>query len=281
MSFHIYMLIPIVMIASIMEPLSHPFFIRSLLVVILLAGVFPLYGNLVLVRQEANIAHTFAHIGLLWVAVWLWFDWSITVTILCSVIVTVCLLYFLWIKQSQNHVANNEIGAQLWLVGAILIVSQMSGYRADISSYLFWDILLLGQYDLWIVWAIVWVCLIVYRLFSRQWYAISLHKSLARSKNITVTGHSLLYLIALWLLIGGAMKIIGVLLVSAFLVLPSNIGKLLSTTKKQWIVVSILTCLIISIAALFLARHRDLPSWASIIWLLILLYLGSVAFSSG
>ena len=53
------------MIDSILSALSQPFFIRSLVVVALLAVVFPVYGNLVVVRQEANIAHTFAHIGLL------------------------------------------------------------------------------------------------------------------------------------------------------------------------------------------------------------------------
>ena len=50
------------MLDSIMTALAQPFFLRSLLVVTLLSTVFPLYGNIVVVREEANIAHTFAHI---------------------------------------------------------------------------------------------------------------------------------------------------------------------------------------------------------------------------
>jgi|GEM_PF-1850696 len=57
--------INIVMIDSFFLAVEQTFFLRSLLVVVLLAIVFPLYGNIVVVRQEANIAHTFAHIALL------------------------------------------------------------------------------------------------------------------------------------------------------------------------------------------------------------------------
>jgi ABC-type Mn2+/Zn2+ transport system permease subunit len=49
------------MIDSFFNALGHAFFVRSLIVVVLLAVIFPLYGNIVVVRQEANIAHTFAH----------------------------------------------------------------------------------------------------------------------------------------------------------------------------------------------------------------------------
>jgi ABC-type Mn2+/Zn2+ transport system permease subunit len=50
------------MIDSFILAIEQPFFLRSLLMVTLLAIIFPLYGNIVVVRQEANIAHTYAHI---------------------------------------------------------------------------------------------------------------------------------------------------------------------------------------------------------------------------
>jgi len=50
-----------IMIDSFLLAIEQEFFLRSLLVVALLAMVFPLYGNIVVVRHEANIAHTFAH----------------------------------------------------------------------------------------------------------------------------------------------------------------------------------------------------------------------------
>ena len=258
---------------SIFLALEQPFFLRSLLIVFLLAIVFPLYGNLVVVRQEANIAHTFAHIWLLGVAIWLRFDRSIELSILWSVIATVIFLYFLWANDSQNQVVHNEIWAQLWLVWAILLVSQMSGYRADITSYLFGDILLLGTQDIFFILGITIVCVVLYIFWGRRWFALSLHKSLAKSKNISVTWWYLLYLMALGLLIGGAMKIIWVLLVSASLILPSNIWKTLASNRTQRSTISIMICCIISVVALFLSWHLDMPSWASIVWCMIVLYI--------
>ena len=261
------------MIDSILTAIQQPFFLRSLGVVILLAFIFPLYGNIIIVRQEANIAHTFAYIALLGVAVWIWFDRPLLWPIFGSVLLTVLFLHLLWSQDDRSHVSHNEIWAQLWLVGAILLVSQMSGYRADISSYLFGDILLLWTQDIRVIASLVVITLILYVLFGKKRYALSLNQSLAISKNIPTTFLSLLYLIAIWLLIWWAMKIIWVLLVSAFLILPSNIWKLIAVNKAQRNLISVITGLVTSILALFLSRYRDMPSWASIVGVMIITYI--------
>jgi len=261
------------MIDSIFNALQQPFFLRSLCVVSILACVFPLYGNIVVVRQEANIAHTFAHIWLLWVALWLWFDRSIELSILWGVVATVVFLYAMWSGKSNSQVVHNEIWAQLWLVWAILIVSQMSWYKADITSYLFGDILLLGQQDVYGIIGIAVICLFLYIIFWKNWYALSLHYSLAKSKYVSMRWSYLIYLLALWLLIGWAMKIIWVLLVSAFLILPSNIWKSLAWNKTQRNRISSIVWVSASIIALFLSWYLDMPSWASIVAVMIVIYI--------
>jgi ABC-type Mn2+/Zn2+ transport system permease subunit len=225
------------------------------------------------VRQEANIAHTFAHIGLLGVAIWLRFEWSVELSILWSVLGTVIFLYILSTREQQNQTTHNEIGAQLWLVWAILLVSQMTWYRADITSYLFWDILLLWVQDIILISSIVWITGLMYYFFSDKRYALSLHKSLAASKGVNTTLSYLLYLIALGVLIWWAMKLIGVLLVSAFLILPSSISKWVASNIFQWKLFSSSICITLSSVALFLSWHYDMPSWASIVGCMIVLYL--------
>lgn len=267
------------MIDSIFTAVQHPFFLRSLLAVGVLTIIFPLYGNIVLVRQEANIAHTFAHLWLLWVALGLWFERPVERAIFGSVLATVGLLYRLWLDESSNHVAHNEIGAQFGLVGAILIVSQMSWYKADITSYLFGDILLLGSFDLYSIIIIALITGVCYLVWWKSWYATALDRTLAISKGIWVRVSYLVYLVALWLLIGGAMKIIGVLLVSAFLILPSNIWKLIATSQPKRVYISILVGVCSSMFALFLSWHLDMPSWATIIACLLLFYAVTVFFS--
>lgn len=260
------------MIDSIFIAIQQPFFLRSLIIVCLLAIVFPLYGNIVVVRQEANIAHTFAHLALLGVAIWLWFNRPVSLCILWSIILTVVYLYTASKSWATHILAHNEIWAQVWLVWAILIVSQMSGYKADISSYLFGDILLVWTTDVYTIAIISTLCLVVYIFFHKQRYALSLHHSLAISKWIPVRFQSLLYLAGLWVLIWWAMKIIGVLLVSAFLILPSNIAKSISNNTLQWKITWISTALLSSIIALFMSWHLDMPSWASIVWCLAVAY---------
>lgn len=260
------------MIDSILTALQQPFFIRSLVMVILLASIFPLYGNIVVIRQEANIAHTFAHIALFGVAIWLWFNRPLSLCILWSVIVTVLYIYYIWRSENTYTVAHNEIWAQFGLVWAILLVSQMSGYKADISSYLFGDILLLWNIDLITISIVCVVCAVLYALYHKKRYALSMHHSLAISKWISVTYASLLYLIGLGILIWWAMKIVWVLLVSAFLILPSNIAKIVAKNTFQRNIIWVSIAVVCSIVALFVSWYLDMPSWASIVGCMVIVY---------
>jgi len=261
------------MINSIIDALQYPFFIRSLLVIILLSIIFPLYWNIVLLRKEANIAHTFANMWLLWISIWLWFNWSIEWSILWSIILTIILISILSFKNKNSFDAINEILAQLGIVSAILIVSQMTWYRADINSYLFWDILLIKRVDILILVIITLVSLWTYYISNKRRYADSINTEIALSKNYPLRISSVLYLVILWIIIGSAMKIVWVLLVSAFLILPSNIAKVFSNNKKQRIILWITISTFTSILAIFLSRHFNFPTWATIVGLLIITYL--------
>jgi len=57
-----HLIFTITMINSIFEAFQYPFFIYALIIIVLLSIVFPLYGNIVILRKEANVAHAFAHI---------------------------------------------------------------------------------------------------------------------------------------------------------------------------------------------------------------------------
>lgn len=270
-------LIPIIMIdsliSSFVQALQQSFFVYALIVVVLLSVLFPLYGNIVVVRKESNIAHAFAHMWLLGIAVWLRYDIDLQWSIIGSVVVTIILLRFLSFRDRQSFDAINEIIAQWGLIWAILIVSQMTWYRADISSYLFGDILLITQSDV-IRLALLTVCAWGAYIRWHQWrYAWALNTEIAHSKGLSSQRVSLLYFVLLGTIIWSAMKIIGVLLVSAFLILPSNIAKLLARDQRQRVRYGIVVSLLCSLFALFFAWYYNLPAWATLVGALIMVYV--------
>lgn len=264
---------------SIRELLQQPFVIRSLIVVLAVSLVFPLYGNMVLIRRQANIAHTFAHMGLLGVAVAMLFSRPVFPTVIGAMILTVIGLILLGKTHPDSHDATNEILAQVWLVGAIIIASQLTGYRADLSSYLFGDIVLITQSDLWQIIVIGLILMVVYRRAYRYRLQSSLDPLMARTRQSYPLRYDILYLMMLGLLIAWSIKIIGVLLVSAFLILPSNIARLWSGSlrRRQWL--AIIIALVASLIAMLLALGLDVPLGAMIVAVLIVTYGVSVMIS--
>jgi ABC-type Mn2+/Zn2+ transport system permease subunit len=63
-------------------------------------------------------------------------------------------------------------------------------------------------------------------------------------------------------------------LVSAFLILPSNIAKIVAKNTAQWNSIWVGTALTCSIVALFISWYFDTPSWASIVWCMVVVYGG-------
>lgn len=116
----------------------------------------------------------------------------------------------------------------------------------------------------------------VYRFCHRQWLQSSLDPLMARTRQQHQSGYELLYLFSLGLVIAGAIQVIGILLVSAFLILPSNIARLRTTSLRQRQIRSIMTALLTSILALILALWRNIPTGAMIVACLLVVYGVSV-----
>ena len=76
---------------------------------------------------------------------------------------------------------------------------------------------------------------------------MSLDVSIAHSKQLKPTLSYLCYITMMGLLIAGAMKIVGVLLVSAFLILPSNSAQLIAKHRTQRNMIAMVICAMMSL----------------------------------
>ena len=257
----------------IIELLSFPFVQRALLLGILLAVVFALLWNLVLVRHDANVVHSLSHMWLLWIALWL-FIWLPTYPVMLLVIVLGgIVLHFLRDKGVLSWDATNEIVAQFGLVGALIIFAYISWYIGSIEQYLFGDILLISRMDAWVSVSLSVVVLVVTSLLFIKLFAVSFQPSLAKvyswSKNLLNMLYSVLLAIAVWV----SINVLGVLLITAFLVIGPNSAKLFVRTKRCMIVRSIVLNIIGVVWWLLSSYLLDLPSGVSIVWILLAMFL--------
>ena len=164
----------------------------------------------------------------------------------------------------------------IWAVGmasGIIFINLTPGYAPDLFSYLFGNILTIPVSDLYIIFAMDLIIILIVALFFKEFYAISFDEEFS-----TVTGipNRILYLVILCMValsVVVLIRIVGIILVIALLTIPSSICRQFTYNMKKLIISSIVTGIILTITGLWISYLLDLASGATIILLLALVFL--------
>jgi zinc transport system permease protein len=125
------------------------------------------------------------------------------------------------------------------LAFGLVAVSLLQGVRIDMMAYLFGDILAVGKLDLGLIWA---GTLVVLALLWWRWSALltaTLNTDLAYASGIDPKREQLFLTIALALVVAVAIKVVGVLLIAAMLIIPAAAARVFARTPEAMAVIAI------------------------------------------
>ena len=144
-------------------------------------------------------------------------------------------------------------------------ISYVPGVRADLSSYLFGDILAVTPMDLGFIWggAVIVLGLLVWR-----WQALltaTLSEDLAHASGLNPDRERLVLTLALALVVAVALKIVGALLIAAMLIIPAAAARAVSRTPEAMAVIASVIGALACLAGLSLSLWQDTPAGPSIV----------------
>lgn len=141
----------------------------------------------------------------------------------------------------------------------------MKGYTLDLFSFLFGSILAVTDDDLMVAVAafIVVIALIVY--YYKEFLVYCFDEEWARVCGVNVDRLQDLLLVMISITIVVSIKLLGIVLVSALLVIPGAIGFLLSENYRGMAVLSVVSALLSVVAGLAFSYRFDVASGASIV----------------
>ena len=229
-----------------------------------------------MMRREAPMGHTLAHAALCGVALGILFQVNPLISALVTSLLLAIILAATMGKRLIGMEALLEIVAQIALALALVLFSFLHGFRGDISSYLFGDILAVSNEDLWLLLGLSLVMFLGQGVFYKKWLRMSIQPDLAIVKGDKFALPSLMYYIQIALIVALGMKVVGVMLIGAFLLLPINTAQLWVKNMKQLRVVALLIVLIGSLVGLYASYYNNIPSGAAIVLVLGLLFCGSL-----
>lgn len=161
-------------------------------------------------------------------------------------------------------------------LGAIFL-SLKKGYAFDLMSYLFGNILAVNRTDTIIALATLAAFLVFIFIFIHRILFMTMDEEVAAVSGVRTEVLDTILLIFLAGIIVISIKMVGIILVSALVVLPASFGLLVSRSYRMVILAGVLFTVFVMIGGLFLSYFLDTPAGATMVTTGTMFYFLSLA----
>ena len=242
-----------------------PFLIRALAAGLGLAVIAAPLGCLLVWQRMAFFGEAVAQASLIGVALGLAFDIDTTAAALGATILVAFVLIGLSRQQLVPLDTILSLLAHSALAFGVLATALVKGRSIDLMGYLFGDILAVSRQDLaWLTAGGIVVGVTLWRLWQPL-LSMAVHEELAAAEGVDRDRVRAVFILLLALVVAIAMKIVGVLLTVAFLIIPAAAARPLSSTPERMVVLAALAGAIGVAGGLWLSLTLDTPGGPSIV----------------
>ena len=160
----------------------------------------------------------------------------------------------------------------------MIILSLLKEFRGELHSYLFGEILAIGPQEVWLAAALFVVvgAALLARLTSVT--LLTAHEDMAQVCGVPVRRLNYLFVLVLTLAVALTIRLLGIILVTALIVIPPAAARSVSRNLRQQIVFSVVFGLIGSVGGTLLSYRLDVPCGPAIVLTCVALFLGSLVF---
>ncbi|MBK8908870.1 MAG: metal ABC transporter permease [Rhodospirillales bacterium] len=248
------------------------FFIRAVLAGIGVAVVAGPLGCFIIWRRIAYVGDAMAHSALLGVALGLFLDINLTAGV---VVVTTTIAVALVALQQRQWLSSDAllgILSHASLSLGLVAIGLMAWLRLDLMGYLFGDILAVTPADLaWIYGGGVLVVAALVAIW-RPLLAATVHQDLAQAEGVPVGRVQVIFMVLIALIIAMAMKLVGIILVTALLIIPAAAARPFAATPERMAVLAALIGAAAAVLGLYASLYLDTPSGPSIVLVAAVLF---------
>ena len=264
-------------LARVIDLFQLPFMQRALLGGMLTGMMGGLLGSFTILRQLSFFSEALGHSALLGISLGALLGLEPTSVLLpFAIIFAIGISYLLektrlWTDALLNVIYSSSLAM------AVIILSFVEQYKGGLNTLLFGDILAVREVDLMFMGGLLVICIVFMGLTLRTQMMLTLHESIAISRGVSVSAHRTAFVVLLSMVVGISIKAIGVLLVSAFVVIPACAARLLSRGFTSYVTLSAVIGALSAVIGMLVSALFNLPSGPTIVVTQLAIFLGIVA----
>jgi zinc/manganese transport system permease protein len=263
----------------LVELFQFPFMQRAVIGGVLTGLMGGMLGSFTILRQLSFFSDALGHSALLGISIGLLLGLNPSVVLLpFAVFFALGVTYLLERTQLWTDALLNIIYSSSLAI-AIIALSFVGQYKGGINNLLFGDILAVQTLDLGFSGVLLIICTLFIGLTLRTQMLLTLNEPLAIARGVPVSLHRTTFIVLLSLVVGVSIKAIGVLLVSAFVVIPACAARLLSRNFSSYVLISSGLGGLSAVLGMVLSASLNLPSGPSIVTTQLMIFLAALGWS--
>ncbi|MEO3973337.1 metal ABC transporter permease [Streptomyces sp. CAU 1734] len=253
-----------------MEILDTAFMQRALLAALLVGITAPAIGIYLVQRRQALMGDGIGHVAM--TGVGLGFLLS-TNPIWMATIVSVAGAITMELIRAYGRTRGDIALAMLFyggMAGGVLLINLSdAGSTANLSSFLFGSLSTVSDADLLAISLLAAFVVLVSVGLRRQLFAVSQDEEFARVTGLPVRALNLLIAVTAAVTVSVAMRVVGLLLVSALMVVPVAAAQQISRSFRATFALAVAIGVTVTLAGTATSYYRDVPPGATIVLLAI------------
>ena len=257
--------------------LQTQFMQRAVATMLFLAPMCAVMGTLVVQFRMAFFSDSIAHSAFTGIALGLLLGidprWSLPVF---SVLVGILIMR---LKRRSEHAMDTAMGVvfSTTIALGLAVISARKSLGKSLPGFLYGDILAIDDQELLLIILLSFVCLAFLAFWYNRLLLTGLHAAIARVHGVPVDGLEIAFSSLLALVVAFSIRAVGILLVTALLLIPAAAARNIARTAGSQVWWSVFIALVSSLAGLATSVTMDIASGAAMILWSVVLYVFSLA----
>lgn len=239
--------------------------IRALLAALMLGAAAPAFGVFLVLRRLSLIADSLSHVALAGVAI--------------GLLTNLYPSYIALAATSSAAVSIEELRARKMLPGdaalavflygslalAVVIIGLAGGFNSNLFGFLFGSILTVTTTDLWLIGALTVAVAFFVTMFISELAQASFDADLARINGVRVHALNIGLAVLTGATITLSMRVVGVLLIGALIVVPVLIALRISTGLTRSVGIASITGVIMAVGGMVISFYADVAPGGAVV----------------
>lgn len=255
-----------------MDILSYSFFQNALIGSLLASVLCGVVGTYIVTRRLVFISGGITHASFGGIGIGVFLSINPIISAMIFSIISACGVQWL---SSKGHIREDSAIAMFWTLGmsiGIICCFLTPGFMPDLPSFLFGNILTIGQADLWLLAVLTLVTLAIFVFLYDAIISVAFDSIFARSQRLPVKAIEYTLMVLIATTIVSTLRMVGIVLAMSLLTIPQMTANLFTYSFKRMIVLSIVFGWLSCMLGLAISYWFNVPSGASIIFVSIVMY---------